>query len=621
MRATVLVALFAVGAAKSATSLLATKGDTGNKAKGVIVAAIEDEMADMKTQLQTAKVEFAKEEGRLQTMISAAEGRVKKYTLEKDAASAEVEKNTARGDELRQKITELRALIADHTKDIDQSNKVLTLETDHFKRKLTDLAESKDALKRAINVLSEQPAYTAQASLLQTLKKTGPVSVQKAVSEFLQQNQPAGKADAAQFQSGAILELMEKLLGEFAKEFNDTDIAFKENSQSMKMLIQRLKQEKELEEQSEMDAEKFLAEANNGRSVGESIRSSRSNQIAREEKTIEESNASLGNKTSKMNDMQEETSSKLESFKESLQQLKESMGGFFLQMKSVSPQNRGTEFLKAKAEKLGSNILAQAAESVGTATGADALSKIRRMVENMIMKLEEEAIEEQRRHGGCQTDLGKNKRKRKNTQSAKEGAAADKDGFEATVERLTEEINEHNQIVTDQTHEINGLTADREDEAYAFKRGHDKQSRSLANVLEAQDALPADADSIRNLIEQTLKPNMEALLEHMQAREDSQEEDYTNMRRDLESSNGENKQDASEKTRQLNAAKESLNTSSDALSSASKANQKANEEYEILKRNCIAASETHEDRMEKMSEEIQSLKDALVIIQGENTGF
>ena len=87
-----------------------------------------------------------------------------------------------------------------------------------------DYSESVDALQRAIAVLKKQSHDRKQASLLQ-LKELSliPPEAKKAIDIFLQQD-PEGlavsapEANAYEFQSSGVIEMLEKLLDKFIDE-------------------------------------------------------------------------------------------------------------------------------------------------------------------------------------------------------------------------------------------------------------------------------------------------------------------------------------------------------------------------------------------------------------------
>merc|ERR1719335_1887822 len=119
------------------------------------------------------------------------------------------------------------------TNDKAAATKVRDIEKADFDAAHTDLSESIDALGRAIAVLKKQSADKKQAafSQLSQLKNFNliPDDAKRAIDAYLQtgsameDTQPgmdyaAPEANAYEFQSGPIVEMLEKLLREFTDE-------------------------------------------------------------------------------------------------------------------------------------------------------------------------------------------------------------------------------------------------------------------------------------------------------------------------------------------------------------------------------------------------------------------
>merc|ERR1719326_2622681 len=91
-----------------------------------------------------------------------------------------------------------------------------------------DYSESVDALQRAIAVLKKQAHDRKQASLVQvsSLKALNliPADAKKVIDVFLQNVEPEGlavsapEANAYEFQSSGVVEMLEKLLDKFIDE-------------------------------------------------------------------------------------------------------------------------------------------------------------------------------------------------------------------------------------------------------------------------------------------------------------------------------------------------------------------------------------------------------------------
>merc|ERR1719171_373287 len=131
--------------------------------------------------------------------------------------------------ELAKQISELDAQIAGFEGDEKAATEVRDKEKEDYKKTHLDYSESVDALQRAIGILKKQQFDRAQASLLQVTKmERVPENVKRTIYSFLATDneviQPAGlsvsapEANAYEFQSGGVVEMLEKLLDKFRDE-------------------------------------------------------------------------------------------------------------------------------------------------------------------------------------------------------------------------------------------------------------------------------------------------------------------------------------------------------------------------------------------------------------------
>merc|ERR1719305_2012611 len=136
-----------------------------------------------------------------------------------------VEKYTATAAKLTKEIAEHDEDISVWQGDIKAATKVREIEKADYDATHTDYSESVDALERAIAVLKKQAHDRKQASLIQLKKlKLIPDDAKKVIDVFLQQDPDEGlavsapEANAYEFQSGGVVEMLEKLLDKFIEE-------------------------------------------------------------------------------------------------------------------------------------------------------------------------------------------------------------------------------------------------------------------------------------------------------------------------------------------------------------------------------------------------------------------
>merc|ERR1719238_2707649 len=110
------------------------------------------------------------------------------------------------------------------------------------------------------------------------------------------------------------------------------------------------------------------------------------------------------------------------------------------------------------------------------------MKKVKKMIQDLIVKLMEEAAEEAEHKGWCDTELGSNEQTRKEKTEAVETLHAEIDELEASTAKLTEEIVELTQAVAGLDAAVAKATKIREEEKA-------KNTETISDATEAQTAV------------------------------------------------------------------------------------------------------------------------------------
>merc|ERR1719169_81823 len=134
---------------------------------------------------------------------------------------------------LTDRILELEEDVGRWKKDEKSATTVRDAERADFTATQTDYGESIDAVSQAISVLKKQAFDRKQADLLQSSLiqvrslKLIPMASKKALTSFLQQDPElaydAPEANAYEFQSGGVVDMLEKLQDEFTSKKTDLE--------------------------------------------------------------------------------------------------------------------------------------------------------------------------------------------------------------------------------------------------------------------------------------------------------------------------------------------------------------------------------------------------------------
>merc|ERR1711959_885494 len=104
---------------------------------------------------------------------------------------------------------------------------------------------------------------------------------------------------------------------------------------------------------------------------------------------------------------------------------------------NTQAQTRVAKFLQSRAKQLNSRVLSAIAVRVSD----DPFKKVKKMIKDLIVRLMEEANEEAQHKGWCDTELSTNEQTRKEKTEAVETLHAEIDELEASIAKLTEDIN------------------------------------------------------------------------------------------------------------------------------------------------------------------------------------
>jgi septal ring factor EnvC (AmiA/AmiB activator) len=96
--------------------------------------------------------------------------------------------------------------------------------------------------------------------------------------------------------------------------------------------------------------------------------------------------------------------------------------------------------------------------------GADPFAKVKKLIQDLIVRLMEEANEEAEQKGWCDKELAANEATRKEKTSTVERLHAEIDGLESSIAKLTEDLSALAQQVADNTAALAEATKNRAEE-------------------------------------------------------------------------------------------------------------------------------------------------------------
>merc|ERR1719326_2576520 len=230
------------------------------------------------------------------------------------------------------------------------------------------------------------------------------------------------------------------------------------------------------------------------------------------------------------------------------------------------------------------------------------------MIKDLIIKLMEEANEEAEHKGWCDTELSTNEQTRKEKTAAVETLHAEIDELSASIAKLTQEITD----LTAEIAEIDKAVA----EATALLQGQQKPEV----FDEPYTGMQSENGGVVGMLE-VIQSDFARLETDTKAAEAEAQKAFDEFTSESAVNRAANAKDVEHKT--------TKKTNQEAAPTAKKADLEGTQKeldpalayYDKLKPSCVDAGVSYEDRVARRKEEIESLQEALRILNGEEIAF
>jgi len=481
-----------------------------------VIQLLEDMSAKAKQMKQEEEVEFSKFSQFCENKKGSTAKEIATAAELMETLAADIGKLDSDIKELGEQIDGLNSDIATDQSELKEAKK--NREKDHasYSAQIQDFSESTSALERAIVVMKKQDVDRKQAAgaLLQlSTSATLGDKVQRAVTAFLELNSgedsmlPASpEANAYEFQSGGIVELLEKLLEEFTAKKSEAEKEEMNSKHAFNMVTQDLSDSIE------------NAEADIAAKTG--IKQEKVQIMAEKKKRLTVTTADHDEDVEYLSKLKAECFEKTESFKEKqnlrvdeLEAISKAIeilkspdvlgnadkhlpaASAFLdavaksesktslaQLRAQQEPNfrvAAVKFLRNAGHRLHSQRLGMIAEKVSVSS--DPFAKVKKMIDDMITRLIEEAGQESEQKGFCDKELGMSQKTRTKLQETIDALDAKIDENDATITSTTQRIAELGKELAELSSSMKEATELRQEE----------KAKNTATIKDAQDALKA----------------------------------------------------------------------------------------------------------------------------------
>merc|ERR1740121_2059593 len=298
-------------------------------------------------------------------------------------------------------------------------------------------------------------------------------------------------------------------------------------------------------------------------------------------------------------------------------------------------------YLRSQGQRLNSRVLS----ALSVRVADDPFTKVKKMIKDLIVRLMEEANDEAEHKGWCDTELSTNEQTRKEKTEAVETLHAEIDQLEASIAKLTEDIGDLTTAVAELDDEMAKATKLREEEkatnAQTVKDAGEAQT-AVAQALTVLKEFYAKAGEATALVQQPAPEIFDAPYKGMQsenggvvgmleviesdfarleadtkAAEASAQKEYDSFMTDSKVDKAAKAQDIEHMTTKKQDETQALTTKSEDLEGTQKELDAALAYFDKLKPSCVDAGVSYDDRVARRKEEVESLQEALRILNGE----
>jgi len=391
-----------------------------------------------------------------------------------------------------------------------------------FRATVQDYSETLDALDRAIEVLKNQNLDRSQAdSALVQLTKLPivPIATKKALSAFLQQAQreepdaqlfiKAPEANAYEFQSGGIVDMLEKLKDDFATKKSALEEEELNAQHNFELIAQQLADNIENAEHEVSKKKVASSETAQRKAESEGNLAQVTSDRDEDQKYLNDMNALCKVKTDDYESRSKLRTEEIAAIRKAVEIIsgqsvagageqhlpallqqkrrKSSLAQTFRRQPQTDEllQARIASFLSDRAKGINSKLLSLVSQRVAS----DPFNKVKKMIKDLIVKLMEETTAETEHKGWCDAELATNKQKR-------DSLTEDVNKMTAQVEELNSEITRLAQDIANLGAELGELAAQA---AEAAKERADNKATNEKTIAEAKEAQAAVAQAIQVL--------------------------------------------------------------------------------------------------------------------------
>jgi len=568
--------------------------------------------------------------------------------------------------------TKVRAIERD---DYNKLHKDYSESIDALERAIAVLKKQSHDRKQTAFLSETDSESFVQVASLKTLTLI-PEKTKRMIESFLSDQSDdslaveAPEANGYEFQSSGVVEMLSKLLDKFIEEQTTLEKEEMNSKHAYEMLMSDLKAQIA---QGEKDRDsKAASKAKNLQAKADASGSLKDTTSTRDEdsKYLADLTATCEQKASDFESRQQLRSEEIEAIEKAIEIISSGavsgnadkhLPSFtqssavddigdqsFAQLRSESTmemtsQVRVVQYLKRRATQLNSRVLS----TLAARASEDPFQKVRKMIKDLITRLMEEANDEAEHKGWCDTELSTNEQTRKEKTDAVETLHAEIDQLESSLAKLSEETTDLSKAVSEldaamstatklrnEEKEKNTETIQDSEEAQAavaqaltvLKEFYAKAGEATAFVQNNAEpeifdseykGMQGESGGVVGMLE-VIESDFARLESDTKASEATSQKEYDSFMSDSKVDKTAKATSIEHKNAKHQDETQALQEKKNDLEGTQKELDAALAYFEKLRPSCIDSGVSYEDRVARRKEEIESLQEALKILNGED---
>ena len=414
-------------------AFLAVPGVSGDLAAPMqkVIAALEKMQATSKEEMQEEKVQFAKFDQFCSSTLDGKDKAIQQTKENLESITSEISKLDSETERLTTEIASHEEATKNAQEQQSNATKVRKAEEEDFKARHVDLQESVSAIEKALQQLKKenydrpQKATSKSASFVQALQSEQVAKALALAGAFRDRQAP--KADAYEFQSGNIIQVLEDLKDQFKKQSAEVESAETEKKNSHELLLSSLDSEIKINEKAKEKKSSFKDTALSRKAEAEAKKTDLSAALEADEKSRGDLSTECKVKGADFAERQRVRSDEIEAITKAIGILENpsASSASFVQNvpfskasslallrsdgrgKRSAPLAEAMQFLQQRAEELHSQALQSLLMRLKEVPNV-AVESIAKMLKERIEKLQTEDVDDSKQKVWCKDELSEN---------------------------------------------------------------------------------------------------------------------------------------------------------------------------------------------------------------------